>query len=152
MRKPALLLLLALFLLPLPVSAEPDFSSPEATLKTYLDALKAGDFAGSDLCYTASSREALAKNPAFTEGRKPEMLTNTYERLSGLTFTTEKVNAKRAILKPDDDKVPPFFMRIQNPKEGWRIDWHFMANYIRADGNGWSWVNPKAEGIWKSRE
>lgn len=152
MIKPALLLLLALFFLPSPAWSEPDFSSPESTLKTYLDALQAGDFAAADLCYTASSREALAKNPAFTEARRPEMLTNTYDRLAPLTFTTEKVNSKRAILKPSDDRVPPFFMRIQNPKEGWRIDWHFMANYIRADAQGWNWVNPKAEGIWKSRE
>lgn len=146
------LLLLSLFVCATPAWSEPDFSSPEATLKTYLEACKAGDFAAADLCYTASSREALAKNPAFTENRQTEMLTGTYERLSKLTFTTEKVNAKRAILKPNDDKVPPFFLRIQTPKEGWRIDWHFMANYIRANADGWSWVNPKAEAIWRSRE
>jgi hypothetical protein len=132
--------------------AEPDHSSPEATLKSYLEACKAGDFAAADACYTASSRKFLAETPAFTEGRQPEMLLGTYDRLSPLTFTTEKVNGKRAILHPNDEKVPPFFMRIQNPKEGWRIDWHFMANYLRADQNGWSWVNPRALGIWKSRE
>ena len=146
------LFLLFALLATLPALAAPDFSSPEATLKTYLEACKAGDFAASDLCYTASSREMLASTPAFTEGRQPAMLTGTYDRLSKLTFTTEKVNAKRAILRPNDEKVPPFFMRVQNPKEGWRIDWHFMANYMRANENGWSWANPRAEGIWKSRE
>jgi hypothetical protein len=135
-----------------PVLAQPDYSSPEATLKTYLEACKAGDFSAADECYTASSRKRLAETPALTEGRHPDLLTGTYERLSTLTFTTEKVNAKRAILRPDDPKVPPFFLRVQTPKEQWRIDWHFMANYIRADANGWSWVNPRAEGLWKSRE
>jgi hypothetical protein len=145
-------LLLCGLLAQLPVWAEPDFSTPEATLKTYLAACKAGDFTATDACYTKSSRDLLAANPAMTQGRQAEMLTGTYERLSPLTWTTEKVNAKRAILTPNDPKVPPFFMRQQTKGEGWRIDFHFMANYIRADQNGWSWINPRAEGIWKSRE
>ena len=152
MRRYLIVLFLSLLAAAPSAWAEPDFSTPEATLKTYLQACQAGDFAGADACYTASSREFLAQSPAFTEGRQPELLVGTYERLSKLTFTTELVNAKRAILKPNDPKVPPFFMRIQSPKDKWRIDWHFMANYIRADENGWSWGNPKAEGIWKSRE
>jgi hypothetical protein len=145
--------LLALLALLLTVSAAAqDYSSPEATLQTYLAACKAGDFAAADQCYTASSREFLAKTPALTQNRPVELLTATYGRLSKLKWITEKVNPKRAILRPDDSKVPPFFLRQQAPNEGWRIDWHFMANYIRADESGWSWVNPKAEGIWKSRE
>lgn len=147
-----ILTLLTAFLLGLPALAEPDYSSPEATLKTYLAACQAGDYAAADACYTKSSRELLAGKPEMTQGRTPELLTNTYARLSPLQWTTEKVNAKRAILVPNDAKVPPFFMRQQSKDEGWRIDFHFMANYLRADQNGWSWVNPKAEGIWKSRE
>ncbi len=145
------LLLLALCFLTLPALAEPDFSSPEATLQSYLAACKAGDFSLADACYTKSSREFIAKNPKMTEGRAPQQLTGTYDRLSTLEFTTEKVNEKRAIVRPNDAKVPPFYIRVQDPKEGWRIDWQFMANYMRADANGWSWTNPKAEGIWKSR-
>jgi hypothetical protein len=151
MRRLLLCLLTALVTLA-PAQAQPDFSTPEATLKTYLTACQAGDFEAADLCYTASSRQLLASSPSFTAGRQPEMLTATYERLAPLTFTTDKVNARRAILRPNDSKVPPFFMRVQDPKEGWRIDWHFMSNYMRADQNGWSWANPRAEGIWKSRE
>ncbi len=142
----------ALLLLALPAWAGPDYSSPEATLKTYLEACKAGDFEAADACYTKSSREFIAKTPKMTAGRKPEHLIGTYERLSALKFTTETVNPKRAIVRPDDSKVPPFYMRVQDPKEGWRIDWQFMANYMRADQNGWSWVNPKAETLWKSRQ
>lgn len=152
MQRYLILLLWALAVASYPVLAEPNYTSPEATLKTYLEACQAGDFAAADACYTASSRELLAKTPAFTEGRQPDMLKNTYEKLSKLTFTLEKVNEKRAILKPNDDKVPPFYLRVQDPKEGWRIDWHFMANYMRADENGWTWKNPKAEAIWKSRQ
>ncbi len=147
-----LLVLVSALLLATPAWAAPDYSSPEATLQTYLEACKAGDFAAADACYTKSSREFLAATPAFTEGRSADMLRGTYERLSGLKFSTEKVNAKRAILTPDDKAIPPFYMRIQEPGEGWRIDWHFMANYMRGDANGWSWKNPRAEGIWKGRE
>lgn len=146
------LLLLAFTLLTVQALAQPDYSSPEATLRSYLRACEAGDFGAADACYTKSSREFIAKTPKMTEGRIPQQLTGTYDRLSKLKFTTEKVNDKRAILRPDDEKVPPFYMRIQDPKEGWRIDWQFMANYMRADAKGWSWVNPKAEGIWKSRQ
>lgn len=150
------LLLLSLFCLASlavsPALAEPDYSTPEATLATYLEACKAGDFTAADACYTKSSREFLAKTPAFSEGRSPDMLRGTYERLSKVKFSTEKVNAKRAVLVSDDKAIPPFYVRVQEPKEGWRIDWHFMANYMRGDANGWSWKNPRADGLWKSRE
>ena len=144
-------LILLMFFLSLPALAQ-DYSTPEATFKTYMEAMKAADFAATDTCYTASSREMLAKNPAFSQNRPAEMLTQTHDRFSQLTWTTEQVNSKRAILTSNDSKVPPIFMRQQTPGEGWRIDFHFMASYIRADQNGWSWVNPKAEAIWKSRE
>ena len=146
------LLILAIALLVGPVSAQPNFSSPEATLKTYLEACKAGNYEAADACYTKSSREFIAKTPKMTAGRKPEHLTGTYDRLSTLKWTVENVNQKRAIVKPDDSKVPPFYMRVQDPKEGWRIDWQFMANYMRADQNGWSWANPRAETLWKARQ
>lgn len=135
----------------LPVLAEPDYSSPEATFRTYLQACQRGDYATADSCYTASSRAFFEKNPSLTKDRPVEALLATHERLSKVNFTTEQVSPKRAILRADDPKVPPYFLRIQSPKEGWRIDWLFMANYIRANDNGWSWANPRAEGIWKSR-
>lgn len=151
MRRHYALLLSVLLCLISPVQAEPDFSSPEATMRTYMEACQAGDFVAADACYTESSRAFLAKNPALRDSRPVEALIGTYERLSKVTFTTEMVNTKRAILRPDDPKLPPYFLRIQNPKEQWRIDWNFMANYIRANDKGWSWANPRAEGIWKSR-
>ena len=150
MRFPSLLLLCTVFLV-VPATAQPDYSSPEATLRTYLKACQAGDFVAADACYTKSSREFIANAPKMTEGRVPEQLVGTYERLSKVDFRTEKINDKRAVLVPNDRKIPPFYVRVQEPKEGWRIDWQFMANYMRADANGWSWVNPRAEGIWKSR-
>lgn len=128
-----------------------DYSSPESTVRSYLEACRRGDLAAADQCYTASSRELLAQMPNVAQQRTPEQLQSFYQRLSELTFQTERVNPKRAILTPNDPKIPPFFLRIQAPQEQWRIDWHFMANYIRADQQGWSWKNPRALALWKSR-
>ncbi len=151
MKSQLLFLVVALFLAT-PVLAEGDFSTPEATLATYLQACREGDFEKSDLCYTHSSRQYLQEHEEFTQNRNPEDLRQAYDRLSQVEFTLEQVNEKRAILHPDDPKIPPFFLRQQKPGEGWRIDFHFMSNYLRADENGWSWRFPKAEGLWKSRK
>lgn len=132
--------------------AQPDFSTPEATWQTYLNACQAGDFEAADLCYTASSRDYLKQDPRLTEGRDPEILKATYEKLTSTEFTLERVNSKRAIMRAADESIPPYFLRIQKPSEGWRIDLHFMSSYIRVNETGWSWTFPRAEGIWKSRK
>lgn len=121
-------------------------------MQTYLSACQAGDYEAADLCYTASSREYIATHPRITEGRRPEHLKATYARLSGVEFQLEQVNKKRAILRPKDESIPPYFLRRQKSGEGWRIDWHFMSSYIRVRENGWSWTFSKAERIWKSRK
>ena len=132
--------------------AEPDFSTPEKTLENYLRACEAGDFEAADLCYTASSRKYLKENSYLTQGREPAQLKKVFAQLSKQSFRTEQVNSKRAILHPDDSRHPPFFIRQQAKGEGWRIDFHFMTNYIKADAEGWSWRMKRAEKIWKSRK
>ncbi len=144
--------LLALLTLAAPPSfAAPDYSTPESLLKTYLSACQAGDVAAANECYTASSRAFIAAHPEVMAGVNPELLTATYDRLSALKFETEQISPTRAILKPSDSKVPPFYLRQQKAGEGWRIDWHFMSNYIRADDKGWRVTNIKAESVWRKR-
>lgn len=135
-----------------PVWAEPDFSTPQATFESYLEACREGDFEGADLCYTASSREYIASHPRVTEGRSPESLKVTYQRLSQAAFKLEQVNSRRAIIRFEDQGIPPYFLRVQKAGEGWRIDWHFMSHYIRRTEDGWSWTFSRAERIWKSRK
>lgn len=145
-----LTMLLAFFLI-LPAVANPDYSTPEATLQSYLSACKNGDKEAVENCYTASSRKFIAENQAITEGQTAEQLRLSYDKLSKLEFSTEKVSDKRAILRPKEQSIPPLYLRIQDPEEGWRIDWRFMRDYMRITDQGFSFRNPKAESIWKSR-
>ncbi len=143
------------FLVASPGGAEslpPGFATPEAALESYLEALEAGDSERVLQCYTASSRRMVSEHPELSKGRTPEELQASHSMLEGLTYTTEQVNEKRAILHPDDEGVPPLFLRRQVEDEGWRIDLHFMLNYIRAGSNGWSYTFPRAEQIWRSRK
>lgn len=128
------------------------YETPEATLNTYLEACKAGDFEAAEMCYTRSGRELVKQDTAEMEPRSPELLKGTYERLKDVDFKLEQVNAKRAIFWPDDEQVPPMFVRIQEPEERWRLDYHFMSRYIRVDENGWAWRNKRLLDLWKKRE
>lgn len=134
-----------------PVLAAPDYSTPESLLATYLSACQAGDVAAANECYTASSREFIEQHPEVMAGVDSALLKATYDRLSVVTFDTEQVSPTRAILNPSDPKIPPFYLRQQKKGEDWRIDWHFMSNYIRADEKGWSLTFPKAESVWRKR-
>jgi hypothetical protein len=132
--------------------AEESFATPPDTLERYLKACQDGDYEAAEKCYTKSSRELVESLNEGQEPRDPAQLRATYEVLSPLTFREERVNTKRAILWPSDDKTPPFLFRIQEPGEGWRIDYHFMSNYIQVSESGWDWRNKRIFNIWKSRE
>ena len=128
-----------------------DYSSPEKTFETYLEACKVGSFEKAEACYTKSSR-ALAKQRSQGRVRHSDSLVDAFDKLSPLTFRLESVNTKRAILWPSDESVPPFFLRIQEPEENWRLDYHFMSNFIQVEKDGWKWRNKRIFKIWKSRE
>ena len=144
---------LCLFLVGLSsLSLAQDYTRPEKTLDTYLEACKAGSYSRAEGCYTKSSRSLVQTLVQEQPERDPDLLKGLYEKLKPLSFRLEEVNAKRAILWPSDENVPPFFLRIQEPEEGWRIDYHFMSNFLKIDKKGWSWRNKRILGIWKSRE
>lgn len=128
------------------------FQTPEQTLETYLEACEQGNFEAAQTCYTKSSRELSQAQEAQAGTADPEMLRQTYERLKDVDFKLEQVNAKRAILWPGDESIPPFLFRIQEPSEAWRLDYHFMSNYIKVNEKGWSWRDPRILGLWKKRE
>ena len=132
--------------------AETTYEEPKQTLDAYLKACQAGDFEAAESCYTASSRKLVQSQTSPEEKRDPQLLVQTYEMLKPLEFREEKVNEKRAILWPNDESVPPFMFRIQDPEEGWRIDYHFMSHYIQIKDDGWKWRDKRLFKIWKSRE
>lgn len=143
-----MLLLLVLATLGL---AESEYATPRATLDRYLKACSDGDYAAAEACYTKSSRELVKEQMKDAEVRDPDLLKSAYDRLSPLEYREERVNEKRAILWPSDEKIPPFLLRVQDEKEGWRLDYHFMSHYIRVNEDGWSWTNSRIFKIWKSR-
>ena len=142
---------LCLLFLVAPLWAVPGFSTPEEAYKTYLEACSSGDHKAAENCYTRSSRELVGQLPEEA-APAPEALKMMSEEMKKLSYKIEQVNKKRAIIWFDNESVPPLFLRIQEPAEGWRLDYHFMSHYIQADGNGWSWRNKKVFNLWKSRE
>ena len=128
------------------------YKTPQETLDAYLKACQAGDLEAAEMCYTRSSREVAKQDAAQAEPPPPEALTGAYERLKDVDFRLEEVNPKRAIFWPDEEAIPPMFLRIQNEEEGWRLDYHFMSRYIRMGEDGWSWRDPRVFQIWKKRE
>ena len=141
--------LLLILCLALPCLAE-TFETPRGTLDAYLKACREGDEKALRECYTKSSRE-LAKADA-AEGQGEVDLAAVHEHLAQQTFTLEQVNKKRAIFWAEDESVPPFFLRVQDEAEGWRIDYHFMSRYMRVNPDGWSWRNKRIFELWKKRE
>lgn len=148
MKRTALIILL---FLAIPLMGATGFSSPEEAYKTYLNACSSGDYKAAQMCYTKSSRELVNQLPEDS-APNPEGLKMMAEQMKKLSYKIEQVNKKRAIVWFDEESVPPLFLRIQEPGEGWRLDYHFMSHYIQADGNGWSWRNKRVFNLWKSRE
>ena len=143
--------LLCLLFLTLPIMGASSFSTPEEAYKTYLEACSRGDYKAAQNCYTKSSRELVSQMPEES-APEPEALKMMAEQMEKLSYKIEKVNKKRAIVWFDKESVPPLFLRVQEPGEGWRLDYHFMSHYIQADGDGWSWRNKRVFNLWKSRE
>ena len=115
--KPLTYSLLLFFALTVCGLAESEFDSPQSTLKTYLEACSQGDYAAAEACYTKSSRKLVEEQMKGIE-RDPELLKGAYQHLSQVEYREERVNGKRAILWPSDERIPPFLFRIQDEKEG----------------------------------
>lgn len=134
------------------LSAQSRFDTPKAALDAYLQACREGDYQAAEACYTESSRKYVAQRTDPEVPRNPDLLRQFYQRMADTDFRLEQVNSKRAVFWPEDETIPPFLLRIQKPEEGWRLDYHFMSNYIKVKDSGWSWANPKIFGLWKQRE
>lgn len=143
--------LFLLFSLCLSVHAEEAFETPKAALDAYFEACSRGDYAAAEACYTKSSRELVQAQFKDQPERDPELLKEAGENLKTLNFREEVYGPTRAAFWPDNEAVAPLLFRIQDKAEGWRLDYHFMSNYIRLKDGGWSWTNPRLFNIWKTR-
>lgn len=150
MKRVTLFAALLLFL-SAPSLAQTSFDTPRSTFDAYMKACSEGDYGAAEGCFTKSSRELLKAQSNPQEPRDPQQLKAVYDAMSKLEYTEERVSPTRAVMWPNDKSVAPLLLRIQDKSEGWRIDYHFMSHYIKADDNGWSWRNPKLFTIWKSR-
>lgn len=147
-----LIILLLLISLSQAILAQEPYTSPESTLETYVAACKAGDYKAAEQCYTKSSRKLLEEQVGAEDTRDPELLKASGEQLASCKFRLEQVNSKRAVMWPNVETVPPILLRIQSMDEGWRIDYHFMANYMQVKADSWQWRNPQIFKVWKTRE
>ncbi len=148
----ALFLALALMLTLVQTGLAENYETPRGTLDAYLKACQAGDVEAAEMCYTRSSREVAKQDAEQAAPPSPESLKGAYERLKDVDFKLEEVNAKRAIFWPEEESIPPMFLRVQHEEEGWRLDYHFMSRYIRVGEDGWSWRDQRVFQIWKKRE
>lgn len=143
--------LVLLFSLVVTAQAEPAFDSPKAALDAYFEACASGDYAAAESCYTKSSRELVQAQYKDLPERDPQLLKDAGENLRALKLREEIYSPTRAAFWPEDERVAPLLLRIQDKAEGWRLDYHFMSNYIRLKDGGWSWANPRLFNLWKSR-
>ena len=122
-----------------------DFSSPEATFKTYMNACKALDFTKSDLCYTKEFRKFIKKDKDYLAHRHPGQLRNEYNYLHGRKYKLE-MHGNKAIMRfsPPFKKPAPFYFVKERGK--WKIDAMFsFDNVIVEDRQNWHWRNPNVD-------
>ncbi|MBI3926229.1 MAG: hypothetical protein HY319_11865 [Armatimonadetes bacterium] len=132
-------------------AGESAFSSPEATLATYKDALRRGSFEDSDRCYTAEFQKFQQTDEQYRKHRSPQQLTNAFKALQSRQFSVDTVSPTRAIVrwKPADPFLNPFYLAREGGE--WKLDGMFMYENIKFGKSGWSWTSgPAAEEAWKS--
>ena len=138
--------LLLLFFGNIPASArDMDFSSPEATFKTYLRACKAMDFEKADMCYTKEFRDFIKTNKRYRAHRHPGQLKNEYHYLHGKKYKLER-HGRKAIMrfsKEFDRPEPLYFVKERG---AWKIDGMFsFDNVVIEDSAHWHWRNPSID-------
>ncbi len=130
-----------------------DYSSPEATFRTYMAACKALSFEKSDACYTRRFREFIKTDSNYRAHRHTGQLRNEYNYLHDQEYTLE-AHGNKAIMRfaPERQRPAPLYF----VKEGgqWKIDAMFAYNnIIMESGSRWHWKNPDVnnEARWLSR-
>jgi len=127
-----------------------DFSSPEATYRTYIQACKDLDFSRSDLCYTREFRRFIKTNKRYLSHRHPGQLRNEYNQHKNRSYELE-MHGDKAIMRfaPEYVRPAPFYFRKENGE--WKIDAMFSFNNVIMEGSSrWFWRNEKIdnEGKW----
>ena len=122
-----------------------DFSSPEATFRTNMQACKDLDFKKSDLCTTKKFQKFAKTNKNYLSHRNTGQLANAYRYWNDKPYKLEMYRNK-AIMRfsPEFTRPEPFYFVAEYGK--WKIDAMFsFNNVIIEDSQHWHWRNPKID-------
>lgn len=122
-----------------------DFSSPEATFKTYMQACKALDFEKSDLCSTEEFQRFTKINKRYLAHRHTGQLANAYRYWHNKPYKLE-LHGNKAIMRfsPEFSRPEPFY--FVKEREEWKLDSMFsFNNVIIEDSTHWHWRNPNID-------
>ncbi|MFC1703281.1 hypothetical protein ACFL1E_00665 [Candidatus Omnitrophota bacterium] len=126
-------------------AADMDFSSPEATFRTYLQACKEGSFEKSDLCSTKEFQRYQKSNKQYLSHRHPGQLRNAYNIWANKSYKVEKYGNKAIMRFGKMFKSPaPIYFVKEHGK--WKMDGMFeFRNIIYSSGDNWHWKNPNID-------
>jgi len=131
-----------------------DFSSPQSTFKSYLQACKEQDFSKSDLHYTNEFRKFIKTNQGYLSHRNVGQLQNEYNSYFNKSYVIE-VYDDRVIFRFAHYGQPPPPIYFVKEDGLWKIDAMFsFNNVIMSSGGHWHWKNPNIdnEKIWIDKQ
>ena len=122
-----------------------DFSSPEATFRTYMQACKDLDFRKSDLCSTKEFQNFTKTNKRYLAHRHTGQLANAHRYWHDKPYKLEMYGHK-AIMRfsPEFSRPEPFYFVKERGE--WKIDSMFSFNNVIIESSqSWHWRNPNID-------
>ncbi len=146
MKKIITCFLLSVLFFGITYASDIDFSSPEATFKTYLQACKEGSFDKSDLCSTEEFQWFQKTNKKYLAHRHSRQLRNAYNIWANKSYKIEMHKDKAIMRFGPMFKSPAPIYFVKDHGE-WKMDSMFVfRNIIYTTGGGdWYWKNPNID-------
>lgn len=122
-----------------------DYSSPEATFRTYMAACKAMDFKRADKCYTEEFQRFQKTDKKYRAHRHTGQLLNMYNYLRGKKYKLE-MHGHKAIMRFSPEFVRPEPLYFVRERGKWKLDGMFSFRNVRIqDHRSWHWQNPNID-------
>jgi len=116
-----------------------DYSSPEATFRTYMAACKAQSFERVDMCYTREFRRFQKKDKRYMAYRNVGQLRNMHGYLAGKRYKLELYGHK-AIMRFSPEGVRPEPLYFVRESGKWKLDGMFSFKNVKIqDSRTWYW-------------
>ena len=151
MKKTIIFMIISILICATVLAQNMNFSTPEATFESYLNAAKVRSFALSDSCYTKEFLNFTVNDEEYQSHRYPGQLANSYDEHVGKQYTVER-SGNKAIMRfgLEFSRPSPIYFVIEDGL--WKMDAMFMFNnIIMDDGTGgwfWRYENKDNEGLW----